>query len=225
MILARLAEYEPESNNGNRPTESLRSLFLPWIRFSDTPDRHRLETLEALTSRYPQAGWNLLVRIHPSNHDWTGGHPLPRWRPWGQDVASSLTHQEYWKYVGAIGKCLLVGVKDDAQRWTIMVGIVSSLSSETRAQTLASLLEQTEVLRQQNAALGLWGKIRLELNRHRSFPDAEWAMAPEEVALLADTYARLTPSDVVAAHAWLFDNRIRLPNPLPALSNSLGRPR
>ena len=43
MILARLAEYEPESNNGNRPTESLRSLFLPWIRFSDTPDRHRLE--------------------------------------------------------------------------------------------------------------------------------------------------------------------------------------
>ena len=102
-----------------------------------------------------------------------------------------------------------------------MVGIVSSLSSETRAQTLASLLEQTEVLRQQNAALGLWGKIRLELNRHRSFPDAEWAMAPEEVALLADTYARLTPSDVVVAHAWLFDNRIRLPNPLPALSNSL----
>ena len=35
MILARLAEYEPDNNVHNRPTESLRSLFLPWIRFSD----------------------------------------------------------------------------------------------------------------------------------------------------------------------------------------------
>ena len=29
---------------------------------------------------------------------------------------------------------------------------------------------------------------------------------------------RLTPLDAVSAHAWLFDNRPELPNPLPALS-------
>ena len=221
MILARLAEYEPESNNGNRPTESLRSLFLPWIRFSDASDSHRLETLKALTRRYPQVGWNLLVQIYPSNHDWTGDHLLPRWRPWGQDVASSLPSQEVWDYLDAIGEYLLGGVKDDAQRWTDLVGIVAYLTPETRAQTLSSLLEQADVLSQQPAAVALWQKIRFELNRHRSYPDADWAMSADEAAILADAYARLAPSDVVAAHAWLFDHWPELPNPLPSHSPSM----
>lgn len=221
MILARLAEYEPESNIGNRPTESLRSMFLPWIRFSDTSDSHRLETLKALVNRYPQAGWNLLIRIHPSNGHFVTDNRLPRWRSWGQDVSSSPTHQDFWRYVGAIGEHLLSGVKNDAEKWTAMMGTVSKLSPETRAQALSALLEQSEVLRQQPAALDLWARLRLEINRHRSFPDAEWAMAAEEVSILADAYGRLTPPDPVSAHAWLFDGRPKLPNPLPALSTPL----
>ena len=64
MILARLAEYELDNNIRNRPTASLRNLFLPWIRFSEAADSHRLETLKVLADRYPQVGWDLL---HPNS--------------------------------------------------------------------------------------------------------------------------------------------------------------
>ena len=60
-----------------------------------------------------------------------------------------------------------------------MIAIVSHLASETRLQALSALLGQAEVLRQQSDALDLWARIRLELNRHRSYPDAKWAMAAE----------------------------------------------
>ena len=220
MILARLAEYEPESNNGNRPAESLRSLFLSGIRFSDAPNSHRLETLRVLAGRHPQAGWSLLVKIYPSRHDMTGDHLLPRWRPWGQDVASGLSYQEIWDYIDVIGEYLLNGVRFDAEKWTDITTMVADLAPETRARALSSLLEQADVLGQQPAAVALWHRIRLELNRHRSYPDADWAMAADEVALLADAYARLAPSDVVAAHAWLFDHWPELPNPLPSHSPS-----
>ena len=218
MILARLAEYELDNNIRNRPTASLRNLFLPWIRFSEAADSHRLETLKVLADRYPQVGWDLLIRIHPSNHDMATDHRLPRWRPWGQDVSSRARYQEIWEYVDTVGEYLLSGVKDDVQRWTAMIAIVSHLASETRLQALSALLGQAEVLRQQSGALDLWARIRLELNRHRSYPDAKWAMAAEEVSILADAYDRLTPLDSVSANAWLFDNRPELPNPLPALS-------
>ena len=221
MILVCLAEYEPDNNVRNRPTESLRSLFLPLMRFSETTDSDRLETLKALVDRYPQAGWDLLIKIHPSNGHLVTDNRLPRWRSWGQDVASPPTPQEFWEYVGAIEEYLLSGAKDDALRWAAMMGIMSKLSPETRAQAMSALLEQSEVLRQQPAALDLWSRLRLELNRHRSFPDAEWAMAAEEVSILADAYGRLTPLDPVSAHAWLFDGRPKLPNPLPALSTPL----
>ena len=221
MILARLAEYEPENNVSNRPTESLRSLLLPWIRFSETADSDRLEALKTLVDRYPQAGWDLLTKIHPSNGHFVTDNRLPHWRPWGQYVSSRPTDLEFWEYVGAVEKYLLSGAKEDPQSWADIVGIVSKLTLESRMQALSTLLEQSEVLRQQPATLALWHRIRLELNRHRSFPDAEWAMAAEEVSILADAYARLTPLDAVSAHAWLFDNRPELPNPLPALSTPL----
>ena len=221
MILARLAEFELDNNIRNRPTESLRNLFQPWIRFSETSDSHRLETLKALVDRYPQVGWNLLVQIYPSNHTMFTNHRLPRWRSWGQDVSSNPTHQDFGEYVGAIEGYLLSGVKDDGQRWMTMIGMVSKLSLEMRAQALSALLQQTEGLRQQPAALDLWARLRLELNRHRSFSDAEWAMAAEDVSIIADAYGRLTPLDPVSAHAWLFDSRPKLPNPLPALSTPL----
>ena len=44
-ILARLAESDSGGKATNRPADSLRSLFLPWTRFSETPDDMRLETL------------------------------------------------------------------------------------------------------------------------------------------------------------------------------------
>ena len=193
MALTRLVEYEPESNHGNKPTESLRSVFLPWIRFSDTSDSHRLETLKSLAGRYPQAGWNLLVQVYPTGRHLVTDNRLPRWRPWGQDVSSRPTHQEFWIFVDAIGEHLLNGVRYDAQRWTDVMAIVANLTPEARAQALSSLLEQVDVLSQQPSAVALWHRIRLELNRHRSYPDAKWAMAEEEVSILTDVYARLTP--------------------------------
>ena len=66
MILARLAEYEPDNNVRNRPTESLRSLFLPWMRFSETADSDRLETLKMLVNRYSQASFNPTVHVVPT---------------------------------------------------------------------------------------------------------------------------------------------------------------
>ena len=221
IILARLAEYEPDNNVHNRPTESLRSLFLPWIRFSETADSDRLETLKTLATRFPQAGWDLLIKIHPSNGQLVTDNRLPRWRSWGQDVSSSLTHIDHWRYVGAIEEYLVSGAKGDASKWAAMIGIVSKLSPETCAQALSALSEQSEVLCLQPAAFDLWARLRLELNRHRSFPDAEWAMSAEEVSILADSYARLTPLDLVSAHAWLFDRRPELPSPLPPLFTPL----
>ena len=221
MALIRLVEHQLESNNGNRPTESLRSLFLPWIRFSDTSDSHRLETLRALVGRYPQQGWKLLVQGYPAGRSLVTDNRLPRWRPWGQDVSFRPTYQEFWAFVDSIGEYLLSGVKNDAERWVAMMDIVSNLESEVRAKALSSLLQQTEVLNQQPAALDLWARIRLVLNHHRSSPDAKWAMAEDEVSTLADAYALLTPADAVAAHAWLFDHWPRLPSPLPALSTPL----
>ncbi len=213
MILARLAEIDPGGRVNNRPAESLRNLFLPWIRFSETSDKQRLETLQTLLDRHKQAGWRLIVQAYPSVRDFVLERRPPDWRPWGHDASLRPTRQECREFTDAIGQSLISHVQEDAERWADLVDIISNLSLETRKQALDQLLQRAEVLRQRPAALDLWAKIRSQLYRHRSHPDADWAMAAADVTKLAAAYEKLTPHDPVLATAWLFDGRPRLPNP------------
>lgn len=212
--LARLAEIDPGGQVANRPAASLLSLFLPWIRFSEASDEHRLETLKMLMDTVPSEGWRLLLGACSSDGGVTVRQP-PSWRPWAQDGTPKPTVGEYQHISGQMTKMLLNGVGTDADRWADLVGIVPSFSPEDRGKAIALLSRQTKALRQHRSAHGLWVKLRELLHRHRSHPDAAWAMAAEELSVLEAVYQELTPADPVAAHARLFDNWPDLPEGKP----------
>ena len=212
--LARLAEIDPGGQVANRPAASLLSLFLPWIRFSEASDEHRLETLEMLLDAIPEEGWRLLVEAYSSDGGVTVRQP-PSWRPWAQDGSPRPTVEECHTYLGRMNKMLLNGVGTDADRWADLVGIVPRFSPEDRGKAIALLSQQTKALRQHRSAHRLWAKLRELLHRHRSYPDAAWAMATKELAVLEAVYQELTPADPVAAHARLFDNWPDLPEGKP----------
>ena len=212
--LARLAEIDPGGQVANRPAASLRSLFLPWIRFSEASDEHRLETLKMLTDTIPNEGWRLLLGTCSPDGGVTVRQP-PSWRPWAQDGSPRPTVGEYQTYLGQMTKMLLKGVGTDADRWADLVGIVPSFSPEDRGKAIALLSQQTKALRQHRSAHRLWARLRELLHRHRSHPDTAWAMGAEELAALEAVYQELTPADPVAAHARLFDNWPDLPEGKP----------
>ena len=195
------------------PLESLKSLFLPWIRFSETPDDHRLETLKMLLSAVPGAGWQLLVGAYSSSHGLVTLRQPPSWRPWGQDGALKPTNGEYTAYVGEMEDLILWNVEVDADRWADLVEIISRLSSDVRRQAFGLLSQQTGTLRQHPDLDNLWTKLRKQLHPHNSYPNADWAMNKADLKALESVYQELAPSDPVAAYAWLFDSRPKLLNP------------
>ena len=212
-ILACLSELDPGGKVSNRPSESLRGMFLPWRRFSETSDNTRLETLEGLVARYRQTGWELLVAVHPSGHSMVTERQLPYWRPWGQDTHLAPTCQELWDFGEAIERFLVSSVQEDVSKWPDLVEIVSDLSPDARAEALDSLLQKTDEFKDQSLGLDIWSKVRIQLHGHRLHPDADWAMAAEEVATLARIYEELTPSNTISANSWLFAGWVELPNP------------
>ena len=212
--LARLAEIDPGGQVANRPAASLRSLFSPWIRFSEASDEHRLETLKMLLDAVPEEGWRLLVEAYPSNGGVTVRRP-PSWRPWAQDGSPRPTVGECDTFVGQMTKMLFNGVGTEADRWADLVGIISRFSPEDRKQAIDLLSQQAKALGQHPAAHDLWTKLKGQLHRHRSYPDAAWAMDARDLAALEAVYQELTPADPVAAHARLFDNWPDLPEGKP----------
>ena len=148
MILARLAELDTGGQVANRPTESLRSLFLPWTRFSEATDEHRLQALKMLMVRAPVAGWGVLVRAFPRNSDHVTGRQPPYWRPWGTDGIPTPTVEERGAFVGEMERLLIENVGTDSERWVDLVEIMSSLSPDTRQWAIGLLSQQTDALRQ-----------------------------------------------------------------------------
>ncbi len=210
-ILARLAEIDPGGQISNRPAESLCSLFLSWIRFSEASDEDRLQTLKMLLNSVPRAGWRLLVGAYPSSHGSVLDRRPPSWRPWAQDGAPLPTDSEWRSFVGELEQLLLGNVGASAERWADLVGILSNISPDARKRAIELLSRQTNDLRKHPALRNLLTKLREKLHLQRTYPDAKWAIEHKDVETLASVYQKLTPSDPVQAHAWLFDVWPHLP--------------
>ena len=212
VILARLARTDPGGRISNRPAESLKAMFLPWFRVSEASDSQRLETLGALLTRVPQEGWKALVNAFPSTHVFAVGREPPLWRPWGQDGTPRPNWQEIRAAVTGMESLLLEHVGDDADRWKDVVGLMSNLSLDTRRQATMVMEQSADAIKQHPNSADLWAELRTQLNRHRSYPDAKWAIPEAELNPLAAIYDELTPSDPTTAHGWLFSGRPDLPD-------------
>ena len=204
-VLARLALIDPGGRVANRPAGSLAEMFLPWFRLSEACDSDRLETLGALLTRVPESGWKTLVNAYPTGHGAVTDREPPSWRPWGQDGVQQPTCAEIRTFVEGMEQLLLEHVGDDANRWTDIVNIISSLSPDVRRRASEMMTQHIDAIRENTNSNKLWEKLRTELNRHRSFPDANWAMSAADLEPLAAAYQQLTPDDPASAYGWLFD--------------------
>ena len=213
MILARLTEFDRGGNVSPNSPNSLCGLFLPWIRFSDTLDDQRLDTLKTLVDRYPDMGYNLILALYRPGT--VIERRPPRWRPWGQDGVRQATRGECLAFVNEMDRMLLELVGTDAGRWRDLVASTSELLPATLREALGLLSRRIEDLRRDPSVGDLWAKVRGELHRHRRYSTSAWAMGKEDVAILDHCYKGLTPSDPIAANAWLFDGYVELPDPTP----------
>ena len=210
FVLARLADIDPGGRYANRPRESLRSLFLAWIRHSSVSDAHRLETLDELLRRFPGAGWKLLTGVCPTGHDSVSGREPPELRGWGQDLQQP-TCEERADFASAVVGRVLSHVGADAERWADVTSLLNYFSPDQRQQSMAMLEEHRERLKSSQGSVELWAIIRGLLHRHRGFPDADWALPSEELDRLTSVYEYLQPEDPILANAWLFGHWPELP--------------
>ena len=212
VILARLAQTDPGGRVANRPAESLKTMFLPWFRVSEASDSQRLDTLGALLARVPQAGWRTLVDAFPTGHDFVVGREAPFWRPWGQDGTPRPKWGQIHASVKEMERLLLEHVGEDADRWKDVISLISRLSPEGRRRATELMAERADAIKQYPNSASLWSGIRTQLNRHRSYPDANWAIPEAELKPLAGIYEGLTPDDPATAYSWLFSGWPELPD-------------
>ena len=204
LILARLDELDPGGTWGNRPFASLRRVFVTWSPQTYATPSERLKVIDRIVGRHPTVGWKLLLGLAPRFHDTVTPSSSPNWRNFGQSEPEGVTWASVAEAATAIGNRLLEAAGDDAARWRALLGHWSDFAPAWRAKATKRLSAFVGRLNDPVETEAMRDEVRALLNKHRSFHDADWAMAEESLRPLDTVLADLQPEGVEDRVRWLF---------------------
>ena len=202
LALGRLATLDPGGRSLNRPVNSLGEIFRPWLPQTSADLDQRLVALDRLSEHHADTAWTVMVRMLPTPH--AIGHPThrPRWRDWAREPYRRVTLSEYTRAVSAVLTRLLLLVGERAERWRDLIEATGGLPPDLRALVVRRLSELSDITPGTRATI--WTALRELVARHRSHPDAQWAMPAQEIEGLATLLDRFEPEDLYDRFGWLF---------------------
>jgi hypothetical protein len=207
LALGRLAGRDPGGSWSNRASNSLTSIFLPWLPQTVVPFERRLAALHALFRNDRDVWWQLLMSLLPRQTQVSHGSRRPRWRDWiPDDWRPGVTRAEYAAQVQTVSDLLVDAVAADPSGATLVVEHLDVLSDSARRRLFESLPRIVAAL-DTPAATQVWRSADQQARRHRLFADAEWAMPAEVVDELTRIAEEIAPADPAALLARLFTDR------------------
>ena len=203
--LAQLAAIDPEGRLSNRPKASLAAILVPWIRHTNASLERRIAAVNQVAEAHPDIGWQLIKDLWPSTHATSMSPRSPRYRDWTPDrrgvpLTEWATFVEYLvgKAIGCSGA--------DAGRWTELLPQIASLGPKERDRLIIACEERIEELTSDPSdRLLVWETLTNEVERHRRFATAAWAMDEATLARLQSIADGIEPTNDVERYARVFD--------------------
>ena len=206
LVLARLAQVDPGGRWANRPINSLRAIFLPWLPQTAASAEQRIRVLNVLTRKVPNIGWRLLLDLLPTFQSASSYTRRPYWRDWALNWSQGVSDSEYSQQVQACGDLLVELVGTDTERWVQSIEQFENFPESAQARLIGRLKEFGISALDTAAQKKISDALRKKINWHRSYPDADWALPTDTLDELEGVRERFEPQDLLARHLWLFSH-------------------
>jgi hypothetical protein len=205
LILAKLARIDPGGPTINRPINTLKETFLTWNPNTNATLVERLAVLDQLIAREPAVSWNLLCALLPEASGISHPNARLRYREAGASDREPLTWALIFEAQRQIIQRTLSLVGTDVSRWRTIIKSLSNFEPGQR-QDAVGLLQEALTTADTKWKTSIWEILHDEVNRHRSFPTAQWSLKDPELANLEAIAQSITPADPLEKHGWLFDS-------------------
>jgi hypothetical protein len=210
VILATLARLDPGGKLGNRPSNSLKAIFLIWFPETTASLQQRLQVIDMLRKRENAVAWALMNDILYRPNAISLPSTSPRWRDWVPDSRLPVTWREIWDATHELVAKMLEDVGCDGNRWKTLIENLGSLPKEEADEVILNIEKiDLGLLKSDDHAI-IWAALRNLVAHHMRFLSAQWAMPGEVVNRLNQIYERFAPDDLITLYAWLFGNRTEL---------------
>lgn len=208
VILGHLAEIDPGGKWTNRPSNSLTTIFLPWLPQTSAPVTIRKVAVEALLRECPGVAWKLLLGLLPSSHQVTSESRKPSWREFiPLDHSDKVSRKEYFEQVAIYTNLTVRAAKIDLKRLSELIDRLENLPPPARSEILEHLSSEAVLSLPEQEKVVLWEAFVDLVIKHRKFVDATWAMPKQQVDEIAKVAEKLKPLVPELIHRRLFCQR------------------
>ncbi len=214
-LIGRFAEVYPGGNQGNRPSGSLYTIFVPWHPCTMATVDERISAFDQLVARCPGVAWRCALSLLPSDHQSTMGATKPEFRQWGVSEPKPVPAVDYYKFLDAVADRLLRMVGTDATKWKELAAAFPKLihNLPEKATAIVNALMEVDTGQWCAAERREMGElIREMIERHEEFPDSDWSLAPEDLETLRPLADKFRPENLADEFRHLFTNDLRLRN-------------
>jgi hypothetical protein len=204
MVLGKLATVDPGGTLANRPINSLRNIFLPWLpqTYADLPQRQ--EALALFVKSEPEIAWRLLLSLLPQPHDIAHPTPKTRWRSFSQSaLKKAITYEEIYNEHTLIVEKLISIAAFDEKNIAELIEKSDNLFKGDRDKILSYVKSNLDKINQTEYTI--WHAVRKLLNHQRSHPNTNWALPVSELIDFQFLYEQLHPKDSIEKYKWMFD--------------------
>lgn len=211
LILAELSKTEIKGNWGNTPFSSLLSLFRPWMPQTSAPQGARIQVINKVIAKFPDIGWQLLVKLTPRGNDCALPNAKPSWRDDDSGAGNGVSNAEYCSFVLTIGRMLVEKAAGSPTRIADLVSLVDSLDDDFRDSVIILVKSACEF--DDDGKELVRSEVRKYLNWENSFNQNGESHDRYAADALRPIYDGLTPNDLILRHKWLFSSGwIELPD-------------
>jgi hypothetical protein len=205
VLLGSLAVQDPGGSWGNRPANSLTTIFLPWLPQTMASANKRQVAIRTLCTEHPSVGWRLVLSLMPDQTSTSMGTRKPRWRASSSaDVAPRPSTKEYWEQVVRYAELALQMAAKDVQLLKSLATHVDRLPPTVFPKLLELVVSDAITALPEDARFDLWASLTALVRKHRRFADAEWSLPEQQIEAIEAAITKISPKRPDVVHRVLF---------------------
>ncbi len=205
-ILGELEQRDPGGHLGNRPTNSLKKIYILWLNHTHATLDQRMAAIDHLAERDQHSAWKLLLAILPTGHNTSSPPYKMRWRGLNAPPPPIVTLGTIRAGANAAITRLLKLVGSNIARWHDLLEKYEHLPDDSQHKLVSDLTKLIEGRLRLADTEVLSTVLRKIISKHRKFPDADWSLDRKKIPPLVKLYERMAPSDPIERYRWLFDD-------------------
>lgn len=208
ILLGELANIDPGGNWANRPSNTLRSIYLPWLPQTTASIEKRMVAIKTLDKELPNISWELLISILPNVHQVSSYTRKPTFRNsiplnWSEKVSNI----DYWKQIEFFAELAVEKTKDNLARLEKLIDNLDNLPKKAFENLLSHLSSDAITSRTDEIKVKIWNSLLDFTSKHKLYSDAKWALPSGILEKIDSVVEKLVPKDPLYYYARLFSYR------------------